>query len=159
MVAPRPVEETSPTKSNSASRVFSVVTSMASKPFNVPVFVRVKVSALTIPVVVKLSVPRFIAPNPEVILPEFKAPVPVIAVLITSLASTNVVSLSSSKENSNAEIVTPPTVTSLLPSANEFTISESERSIAVVIVPPTPEVTTAKPELIVPVVVLSIVSL
>ncbi len=73
-VEPKPVEETSPAKSRAASRVDSPVASIESRPFNVPVLVRVSVSVLTTPVVVKLSAPRSIAPNPEVILPPLSAP-------------------------------------------------------------------------------------
>ncbi len=149
----------SPAMSTAPSSVVSVVPSMTSRPLSVPVFERVNVSVETIPVVVMLSAPTSIAPNPEVIDPEFRAPTPIIADATASLVSRSAASFPSSLPNSVAEMVSPPTVTSFEPRAIAVSISVSERSSAVRKDAPPPVVVIERAEAMAPALLLSIVKL
>ena len=72
-----------------------------------PALVRSRSLAKTEPVVVMLSAPVSIEPKPEVMEPEFKAPVPVMAVVTASFVSTRAPSLVSKRLSSAAEIKVP----------------------------------------------------
>ena len=128
-----------------ASIVVSEVASRTSRPFNVPVLVKVKVSVFTTPVVVKLSAPILIAPKLVVMLPASKAPVPMMAVATASSVSTKAASLPSSLSSSAEDIVATLVNILFAPIFIALSISVAEASMASTI-----------PEVIPPVLVIKI---
>ncbi len=99
-----------------------------------PAPVNVVVEAVPmVPEVVIVSTPTSIEPKPEVIEPESRAPVPVMAVATASLVSTRAASLPSRRSSSAEEMVVAPVVMSFEPMDKAATMSGSETSMATVV--------------------------